>query len=94
MQVDEWWTTNANYSRSSSQSCDRIISVDWSVSRILVVDTFPLVVVEMLYVCSTMNNGLPHVHEEEQWHYGEGDSCPVSRETNVEVAIALVRGKG
>ena len=48
----------------------------------------------MLVIYSTVYDWLPHVHEEEQGHDGKGKSDPVARETDVEVAIALVGGEG
>jgi hypothetical protein len=80
--------------QASSKSGDGLICVDWSVLPVLVVDTLPLIVVEMLDVYSTMNDGLPHVHKEEQRYHGVGESHPVSRETHVEDSISLVGDPG
>ena len=43
------------------------------------VDRFPLVVVVVFDVYSTVNYRLHHVHEEEQGHHGEDKSGPVAR---------------
>ena len=75
----------------SSESGDGLISVDWSVSSKLVVDTLPLEVVVLLNIDSSVQDWLPHVHEEEQRKQREGQSYPVAGETNVEDTISLVR---
>ena len=57
--------------------------------RVLVVDALPLVIVEMLDVDRTMDDGLPRVEKVEERQEGEGDADPISRETHIQVAIPL-----
>ena len=74
----------------SSKSGDGVISVDWPVCSVFVVDTLPLEVVVVLNVDCAMENWLPHVDKEEERQDRESNSSPVTRETNVQHAISLV----
>ena len=74
----------------SSQSSDSIVRVDHPVVGVLVVDSLPLIVVEVMPVDVSVNNWLPHVHEEEDRNSWESKSNPVARKTEVEITIALV----
>lgn len=77
----------------SSKSGDGVVGVGHFVCSVLVVDTLPLVVVIVLVIYGTVHDWLPHVHNEEQRHKGESKTHPVARETDVQIAIALVRSK-
>ena len=78
------------FEEKSSESGDGVIYVWHSVGSVLVVDTFPLIVVVMLVIYGTVDDWLPHVHKEEEGHDWEGEADPVAREADVEVPIALV----
>ena len=67
----------------SSKSGNGLISVEWSIGAILVVNSFPLIVIVMLNIDCTMDDWLPHVNEKEERDQWECKSCPVSREPNV-----------
>ena len=78
----------------SSKSSNGVVSVWHLVGGVFVVDAFPLIVVKVMVVDVSVNDWLPHVHEEEQGDGGVGESNPVAREADIEVAIALVGGEG
>ena len=78
----------------SSQSCDGLVSVDHLDAGVLVVDALPLIVVVVHVVDVTVDDWLPHVTHPEKGKEWESQSGPVARETQVQVAIALVRGEG
>ena len=48
----------------------------------------------MLVIYGTMDDRLPHVHEEDERQDGKGDTGPVAREADVEVPVALVGSEG
>ena len=75
----------------SSKSGNGLISINWSVGAILVVHAFPLEVIVVLNICGSMNNWVPHIHEEENWHDWIGYSDPVSWQTNIQNTISLIR---
>ena len=75
---------------SSGKSGDCVVSVSGPVVAELVVHGLPLEVVVMVDVDVTVDEWLPHVHEEEHWHDGECKSNPVAGEAEVDVPVALV----
>ena len=71
-----------------------MICEQYSVHGELEVEGVPLVVVILLNVNSTVHNWLTDVEEEECWHDWIHDSCPVSREADVDHTISFERGPG
>ena len=58
------------------------------------IDRYPLVIVVMHVVAVTVEDGLHHVHEEENRHGGEYQSNPIARETDVQETISFERSEG
>ena len=79
----EQFIHRASLLSDSSKSSNGVVSVGHLVGSVFVVDTFPLIVVKVMVVDVTVNDWLPHVHEEEQGDGGIGKSNPVAREANI-----------
>ena len=68
--------------------------MDDSITSILVVDTFPLVIGIVLDINGTIDDWLTAVDEHESWDEWEHDTSKVTGETKIEHSVSLVRGPG